>query len=137
MTTDDNSDDVLARDWWEYHRLARGSREDRKGLERGEPAGACAARWAVNARVEAGGVAAVELVHALCRAEPVNDEGMTVGCGPLEDLVHEHGDDVIDEIEQRARLFPEFARALSHVWLEDGHVSEGTAVRLRRWIASS
>ncbi|HEU5007318.1 MAG TPA: hypothetical protein VFT67_10115 [Jatrophihabitantaceae bacterium] len=135
MTENDAVLDRLVRDWWKYHRLARGSWQERAGLERGEPADASEARSAVAERVERGGAAAVALIEALCRAEPDGDGGMTVGCGPLEDLVHLHGDMLIEELEQSARRSEAVARALAHVWLEPGHVTATTAERLSRWIA--
>jgi len=39
-----------------------------------------------------------------------------VGTGPLEDLINDHSDDLVDLVEQAARQSPEFAQ-LSKVWL--------------------
>ena len=56
-----------------------------------------------------------------------------VGTGPLEDLVNDHGDVLVDEIEQAARQAPEFASALGSVSVEQGALRHETLQRLARW----
>jgi hypothetical protein len=126
----------LLANWWECWRRFAGSREERKALSRGEPADVQAAHDLVEHRVRVGGPGAVELLVALNNAGPADNDGVTVGAGPLEDLLHEHADSVIDEIEQQARQSPLFARALSYVWLERGHLSKATEDRLAPWVAA-
>lgn len=124
----------LAGDWWEHQRLSSGSREERKSLELGGSARARAARDLVDETVQRGGSAAVELLAVLADATPLGDDGTAVGAGPLEDLIHEHGDDLIDEVVSCARQRPRFAQALAIVWAERGHLTAGTEDRLRPWV---
>ena len=86
--------------------------------------------------MNAGGRSAVELLVALNDAAPPGDDGLTVGVGPLGDLLHEHGDGLINEIEHYARVSASFRHALAHVSLERGHVSTDTEHRLLPWIGS-
>jgi hypothetical protein len=129
--------DQVARDWWEYQRLSGGSREERKALELGVPQQVQDARDLVDEAVERGGSEAVELLVALAEATPAGTDGTAVGAGPLEDLIHEHGDDLIDEIESYARKRPQFAQALAVVCVERHHLTAGTEERLRPWVAQS
>jgi uncharacterized protein DUF6869 len=124
----------LASDWWEYQRLWRGSREERKALALGVPARVHAAHDLVEEAVERGGSAAVELLAGLAEATPVGDDGTAVGAGPLEDLIHEHGDDLIGAIVSCARQRPMFAQALAVCWVERGHLAASTEDRLRPWV---
>jgi len=126
--------DELIANWWEYWRRAKGDRDERKALELGEPVEVCAAHDRVERRIGAGGREAVQLLAALAAAAPPGDNGMTVGAGPLESLLHEHGDSVIDEIERVARRSASFAQALSQVWLERGWLSAATERRLAVWL---
>jgi hypothetical protein len=48
-------------------------------------------------------------------------------------LLNQHGDAVIDEVEQHARSHQLFARALSFVQISDGAVSDATLARLASW----
>lgn len=122
--------------WWEYHRRARGDRDERKALSVGEPAEVCAAYELVSQRIDDGGTQAVQLLAALVDTAPAGDGGTTVGSGPLENLLHEHGDSVIDEVERTARRSIAFAEALSQVWLERGRLSPATEQRLAIWLPS-
>jgi hypothetical protein len=87
-------------------------------------------------RVDSGGREAVELLVALNDAGPTGDDGLTVGCGPLEDLLRDHGDTVAADVDDHARRSPAFARALSHVWLQPGQLSEAAENRLKPWVPS-
>ena len=120
--------------WWEYQRLSNGSRADRKALESGDARDALRARVVVNEVVDVGGSKAVEWLAVLNDAAPPGDDGVAVGCGPLEDLINEHADSVIDEIERLARRSPAFARALSHVWPASSAMAKATELRLAVWI---
>jgi hypothetical protein len=104
--------DELTANWWEYWRRHSGTREERKALSLGEPLTVQEAHDYVEQQVAKGDEAAVDLLVRINDGKP-HDEGVTVGCGPLEDLLHEHGDAVIDEVERSARQNPLFARAHS------------------------
>ena len=121
--------------WWDYQRLARGTREDRVGLARGVPGNAVAAVDTVRGLVDLGESDAVQFLANLNDAGTHEDEGEHVGAGPLEDLIHQHGDAVIDEIDRCARQLPSFAQALRHVWLSHGTLSQATEDWLIRWIS--
>src|SRR5215475_63513 len=125
--------ELLAK-WWEFQRRARGSRTERKTLVSGEASDLQGARDMVDDRMLAGGVEAVELLVVLNETAPADDDGVSVGCGPLEDLIHQHGDALIDVIDIIARRNPSFAKAMSHVWLERGHLTKATEARLARWV---
>jgi hypothetical protein len=99
--------------WWEHARLAQGSRQQRKSLEDGDALFADAGWYGVGERVERGGVQALELVAAQLERAP-DDDGVTlVAAGPLEDLLHRHGQELVDEIERWARQDFRFATALA------------------------
>ncbi|GAA4361675.1 hypothetical protein GCM10023145_38770 [Angustibacter luteus] len=132
----DREFEQLAANWWEFQRRTVGSRQERRALEQGQPAEVQAADDAVRAMVDAGGDAGVAFLRRLNDASPPHDDGETVGAGPLEDLLHEHGDSVVDAIELNARQSPSFARALSHAWLEKGHNTPAVEARLARWTRS-
>ena len=89
--------------WWEYHRLASGTRPQRKALEAGSPEAAVAGRDAVMEAMEAGGLAALSLVLALLDAAPEDDDVALVGAGPLEELLHGHGVSLRQDVEAVAR----------------------------------
>ena len=109
---------------------------ERKELSQGQPPLAVAAYETVARIIDDGGPAAVELLVALNDAQPSDDNGITVGCGPLEDLLHDHGDSVCADVDDHARRSPAFALALSHVWLSRGQLSETAENRLRPWVPS-
>jgi hypothetical protein len=125
----------LTAGWWEYWHLAQGSRSQRKALELGEPAGAWAARSAVEDAVNAGGVEALRVIAALLETAPDSSSAGLVAAGPLEDLVHKHGDVLVDEIDRLARQSPKFRQAMADIWLSTGAVGPDTERRLQRWIS--
>lgn len=104
--------------WWEYHRLASGTRLQRKALEAGLPEAAVAGRDAVMEAMDAGGPAALSLVPALLEAAPGDDDVALVGAGPLEELLHAHGLSLRPDVEAVARQHERFRRALDAVWLD-------------------
>ena len=126
--------DVVVRGWWRFQQLHSGTREERKQLEIGEPADVWEAWDAVLDQIQTGGSDALDLVVALIEAAPDSQGVANVAAGPLEDLVHAHGDDLVEQLETLARQSPVFATALHGVWLSDGAVSSSTKERLARWI---
>jgi hypothetical protein len=120
--------------WWEFLRLSQGDRAQRKALELGEPREAYAAAAIVAERIQTGGSDAIRLVIALIETAP-DDAGIAVvGAGPLEDLVHEHGDSLIDELDRVARRNPAFSHAMGSVWLSAGVLNPDVEHRLRMWM---
>jgi hypothetical protein len=81
------------------------------------------------------GNAALNLRAVLIDATPPGNDGVAVGTWPLEDLLHEHGEDLVNEIEVYARQRPRFADCLAVVWVERGHLNSTTEARLKPWIA--
>ena len=123
--------DDLARRWYDYWRRFSGTRAERKALELGEPPDIVAAHDWVSERVAEGGPASVEVLATLAEAAP--DDGLTVGVGPIEDLLYTHGDDIVDQLVDHARRVPALARALAHVSLADGSVSASSIAKLERY----
>ena len=123
-------DDTVAA-WWDYRRLFTGSKQTRQELTLGRPEHAVRAEAAVRAVVDGGGEPALALIVALVDAAPEPDDVIDVGVGPLEDLLHDDGDAVVDEIERLCRTSPPFRRAVANVFLEEGHVRPETEARLR------
>jgi hypothetical protein len=110
----------LVAGWWEHARLAQGSRQQRKSLETGDALFANAGRYGIAERVERGGVAALELVAALLERAPDDDGIALAAAGPLEDLLHSHGQDLVDEVERRTRQDARFGRrSLASGWPTD------------------
>ena len=124
----------VIRGWWEYQRLQRGTPEERRALQAGHPAHVCASWAEVRARIAAGGMPALELVVAILGASRSDEDVSLVGAGPLEDLVHKHGDTLVDAIEDLAARDGRFAHALSRVWLAKGVLRPSTELRLSKWI---
>ncbi|MBL7490134.1 hypothetical protein I6A60_01270 [Frankia sp. AgB1.9] len=125
--------DRLARGWWEGQRLANGTREERKLWSLGEPPEVERGWQAARELIDRGGENALELVVALLRSMPDEAGAVTVGAGPLEDLIAEHGNEISLRIDELARRCPLFRQALSSVWLEDGALDSEAARRLTPW----
>lgn len=121
--------DQLAAAWFDHVRRAHGTRAERKDLDSGEPADAVRAADRVREIVDAGGTGAVELIATLLQQASDETALIAVAAGPLEDLLGEHWDDVIDQIETLARDGGPIRRALSSVYL----TGEREA-RLRPWM---
>jgi hypothetical protein len=99
-------DDWPPEDWWLFHRLSAGTREQRMDLQRGQSADATAALRAVEHVADVitrGGAEAVTLVTELAQSAADADGSVLVGSGPLEDLLHEHGAALIEHVERLAR----------------------------------
>ena len=133
MTVVNVSDDLITR-WWEYHRLARGTREERKALESGKSADVVVAKERVDELVELGEPDVIDLLEALIDNNTTDATVAVVGAGPLEDLIHEHGDALVEPIVAKARQSRSFAQALSSVWLERAGLSPETVTRLSPWV---
>lgn len=127
MTDDDQSQLVGA--WFDYVRRAGGTRAERKDLEMGEPADAARAADRVQEIVDAGGPSAVELIAALLQGAPDEKTLIAVAAGPLENLLAEHWDDVIEQVETLAQDGGPIRRALSSV-----HLTGEREARLRPWM---
>ena len=137
MDEDRRELDELAFRWWDYRRLSYGNRSERKALELGEPAEVCAAADIVMERIDSGGMEAIRLIVALIESAP-DDAGIGyVVAGPLEDLVHEHGNSLIDDLDQLARQNPLVSQAMASVWLSPGVLDPDVERRLRKWIPGS
>lgn len=125
-------------DWWLFQHLANGSREERIELERGQSQRAQAA-WLARRHVESviaeAGEPAIDLLLKLLAVAPDPSGSVAVGAGPLEDLINEHGDTVVDVVDRTARQHPEFAECLRSVYVEDGAIAPDTAARLAHWLA--
>ncbi|MEO5710208.1 MAG: DUF6869 domain-containing protein [Nocardioidaceae bacterium] len=137
MSDSHASTDWRPEHWWLFRRLSAGTREQRMDLEQGQSADGRAAQHAsdhVNHVVTQGGAEAVALIAELMRSAPDADALVLVGAGPLEDLLHEHGAAVIEEVERLARQEPAFAESLRSVWLEHGALPLDVEVRLARWV---
>jgi hypothetical protein len=119
--------------WWDYHRRCQGTRAERLSIEHGHAEAAIGAYRSVADLVDDGAGGVVQLLAELNRADPEQD-GATVGAGPLEDFVHAHGDRMIDELERQARQEPSFRKALSAVWIDEGALSVATHERLQRLV---
>ena len=130
----ESTDDVAA-DWWEHARLAKGTRDERKALDDGHPPRVNAAYQFVADKIEVGTPDVLDLIASLIDSAPDDQGTLAVGAGPLEDLIHAHGDRLVLEIETRARRSPEFARALSSVWVEAGDLDPETRDRLAPWVS--
>jgi hypothetical protein len=126
----------MVRGWWLFRAMAGGEHEDRVELERGESVRAQRA-WRAFAEVQSilrqGGEDAVGLILGLLDAATGHAE-VAVGPGPLEDLISEHGDNLVDLIDRTARQRPDFAASLQSVSLEAGTLRTETMDRLSRWV---
>lgn len=124
-------------DWWLFRRLNAGTREQRVDLQQGQSAGARAAQRAaehVNDVITQGGAEAVALLTELVQSAADTDALVLVGSGPLEDLLHEHGAAVVQEVEHLARQEPAFTEALRSVWLEHHALPPDVEASLARWV---
>jgi hypothetical protein len=134
---DDLDETVTIETWWLGHRLASGTRADRIELERGESTAALRARAAseaVRVRLDAGGPPALAFVLELLAAAPDERGVALVGAGPLEDLIHQHGDALAALIDETARQDPAFAACLGSVCVDLTSLPSESRDRLARWV---
>jgi hypothetical protein len=133
-----NRDELRHEDWWLFHELSAGNRDQRLELDRGESPRATAAWrawWKVDDTIEAGGREALDLVLRLLHAAPDEESAVAiVGAGPLEELVHGHGAELFDALSDLARRNPAFTAALRCVWLEHGALPADVERGLARWV---
>ena len=113
MAADELPEDLAAR-WYEYWRLRSGSRAERDAIAHGRPAHVQQAHDYVAARVAERGQPAVDLLVHLAEAGPAGDDGMTVGSGPLEELLRGHDRKTLELVAVAARRSALFGRAVSH-----------------------
>ena len=73
------------------------------------------------------------IVRVLEKIEPTTDSELfsILAAGPLEDLLNEHGEAVVDRIEVLARRSPKFRKLLNSVW--DSAVDESVKSRLSKY----
>jgi hypothetical protein len=57
-----------------------------------------------------------QLILAIDRAEPSSAIREVLSAGPLEDLLCNHGEAIIERVEHEAKVNPSFARLLGGVW---------------------
>jgi hypothetical protein len=74
------------------------------------------------------------VVLRLLDAAPPGQGHAIVGAGPLEDLVTDHGDALVERIEQLARRRPDFAAPLGAVAVDETMLQPDTSRRLSRWV---
>lgn len=123
--------------WWLHRRLSAGTREQRVELERADSAQARSAHAAyehLHDVVEVGDGAALDAILVLLRSAPDSDSVSAVGIGPLEDLLHHHGEALVEDLERLARQEPAFGAALRAVWLERGCLPPEVERRLGSWV---
>ena len=84
-----------------------------------------------------GGLPALDLVTELVDTAPTSEDLSLVGTGPLEDLVHKHGNTLAGEVALLATRDDRFAQALSSVWIAHGVLNAETELRLHKWIITS
>lgn len=105
-----SSDREIVDAFWRYMRLSQGDRSERLESERFV--------WAweeVDRLMARGGRRAVEFLVKLCRRTPDIDALADVGAGPLEELLHEHGESVANAVIEAARLNSLFDQAVRYV----------------------
>ena len=131
---------TIAIDWWLFRNMSAGEGGERVELERGESRNARRAWRAyevVQRTIDDGGDEAIRIILALLGAASGDDGVVAVGTGPLEDLINDHGDDLVDLVdlvEQTARRTPGFAASLGSVAVEEGILRPETVDRLARWL---
>ena len=124
---------TIAIDWWLFRNMSAGERGERVELERGESRNARRAWRAyevVQRTIDDGGDEAIRIILALLGAASGDDGVVAAGTGPLEDLINDHGDDLVDLVEQTARRTPGFAASLGSVAVEEGTLRAETVDRL-------
>jgi len=105
---------TLVSDWWGVY-LANGRFQ--KGTPRRETSTSeDAAAAYVDSLAGAGDARAVPVLLALAEGAPDREALFFFGAGPLEDLVHAHGDRVVTTLVEAARSSRRFKIALSGVW---------------------
>ncbi len=75
------------------------------------------------------------IVRILAKIEPTTDNELLaiLAAGPLEDLLTEHGEEVVDRVEVLARRSPEFRKLLNGIY--DSDVKETVKLKLSKYMA--
>ena len=102
-------DEALAIAYWREHRLASGNREERLQANVAQASGD------VGDRVSDDPSSALLLLDALLAADEA--DLVYAGCGPIEDLLYQHGPLVAEAVAQRCRQDERWRKAVASVWL--------------------
>ena len=102
-------DGALAIAYWREHRLASGNREERLQANEAQASGD------VGDRISDDPLSALVLMDALLAADEADP--VYAGCGPIEDLLCQHGPLVADAVAQRCRQNERWRKAVASVWL--------------------
>jgi len=91
--------------------------------------------WAFDEVLERVGLSSAEPEDAwnvvLALVTMADDESLGyIGAGPLENLVHQFGTELVDRIEDRARQDPRFRFCLGAVWLSEGDLPPAVQERV-------
>lgn len=119
----------LVQAYWKYHSLHAGGRQDRLAADEWF--------WAwelVQETIQRDPSEALEIVVALVETASNEADLDYVGAGPLEDLVRERGEVLIDQLDMLARRDPRFRRAVNAMWLSE-EVPISVRQRLERFRA--
>ncbi len=125
---DEEVDDETACAYWEHARLAH-------SMERRERLDARDLGWAderVTRAISRGGRDALDALVVLAGAASTEQLG-ALGAGPLEDVLYEHGEALLDELDDVIRRTPRLRAALSAVWW--GEIPDVVVNRLSRLVA--
>jgi hypothetical protein len=120
--------DELVAAYWLHHRLSTSER-------RSDRLAADEFSWAWDKVQGAMGVSddAVGLILRLAQAAPDTEDALDcLGAGPLENLIHARGAEIVDQIDAAARRDARLRKALSAVWYGDD-VDQGVVQRLTRF----
>lgn len=119
---------ALVADWWSYYDANGGFAEGAHA--RDTTPREDAADEIVDELSQQGDPRAVPLLVALAEAAPSRKSLFYLGAGPLEDLVHGHGDALAPLLVARAAACPRFKIALSGVWLDEEQPLQTRTVKL-------
>jgi hypothetical protein len=111
--------------WWQYQRLTTGTRPERLTADDWY--------WAwenVTAMINDKDERVVELLVSLTESARSPEDVQTVGAGPIEDLLSEHGSwlattegsAMLDQLADISRTNKKFRQALGSVWHESGEI---------------
>ena len=75
---------------------------------------------------------AILIILKKISSEPDNRLLSILAAGPLEELLHENGEAVVDRIEEYARKDPFFKKLLNGVW--DSEVNENVRAQLAKYM---
>lgn len=114
--------DVMIRDWIRHHAVRRSGDDP------------LFATWErIDSLVRENPDEGWRVCLALVAAAPDDFVLANVAAGPLEDLINEFPDQLIDRIEEEARRDPKFRRCLTGVW----GVPDGVGARIAKLTATA